>query len=339
MLKYTADQVQEIFSRFGSLSVMVIGDVMIDSYIWGKVTRISPEAPVPIVTVTKRSNRLGGAANVAINLKSLGSEVFLCSVIGGDEKASVFQQLMDDNQLSNEGIISSDKRITTTKFRVIGNNVQLLRVDEETDTLLTEEEEQQFLHTIQNILQSKTIDVIIFQDYDKGVITPEIILRVVEWAEQLSIPVAVDPKKRNFLQYSGVTLFKPNLKELSEGMGISFDPLSMDKLSEALQTLHVKLQVPLILTTLSDEGIYYSRWKENGSFIQQHVPAHRRSVADVSGAGDTVVSVASLALAAGLSDYEIAAISNLAGGLVCESVGVVPVDKQRLMNELLSRTL
>lgn len=339
MITYTPEQVNNIFERFSRISVMVIGDVMIDSYLWGKVNRISPEAPVPIVEVTRRTNRLGGAANVALNLKAIGARPYLCSVIGNDEKAGVFDHLMKDNNLFTEGILRSDRRITTTKFRVIGNNAQMLRVDEEMDTPLSADDHQRFLSHITLLIEKVRIDAIIFQDYDKGVITQNLIQKIVAIAGDNNIPVVVDPKKRNFSNYRHVTLFKPNLKELAEGVGVTFENFSHEKLQNSVRALHKKLNVPVVLATLSDEGIYISRQIDDTTFIDHHIPAHLRSIADVSGAGDTVVSVACLALASGMSDYEIAAISNLAGGQVCEKVGVVPLDRSKLMTEMLNLKL
>ncbi len=339
MITYTPEQVNNIFERFSRISVMVIGDVMIDSYLWGKVNRISPEAPVPIVEVTRRTNRLGGAANVALNLKAIGARPYLCSVIGNDEKAGVFDHLMKDNNLFTEGILRSERRITTTKFRVIGNNAQMLRVDEEMDTPLSADDHQRFLSHITHLIEKVRIDAIIFQDYDKGVITQNLIQKIVAIAGDNNIPVVVDPKKRNFSNYRHVTLFKPNLKELAEGVGVTFENFSQEKLQNSVRALHKKLNVPVVLATLSDEGIYISRQIDDTTFIDHHIPAHLRSIADVSGAGDTVVSVACLALASGMSDYEIAAISNLAGGQVCEKVGVVPLDRSKLMTEMLNLKL
>jgi len=338
-MRYSTEDVKGIFEKFGQLSVMVIGDAMVDSYLWGKVSRISPEAPVPVVEVTKRVNRLGGAANVALNLKALGAETYLCSVVGKDDKSKVIQDLLHENSLTSIGTFQSGKRITTTKFRVIGSNTQMLRVDEEIDTMIDKAEQIVFFNLIKSIIEAKTINAIIFQDYDKGVITPDLIKKVVDLAQEKVIPIVVDPKRRNFLNYHHVDLFKPNLKELFDGMGTPFVDFSLEKIRKAVRALHKKLHIPIVMTTLSDEGIFISRHLLDGSFSDHHIPAHLRSIADVSGAGDTVVSVASLALAAGFSDYEIAAISNLAGGLVCESVGVVPVDKEKLMSEIISKGL
>lgn len=339
MTTYTGDSVNQLFEQFGRQSVMVIGDVMIDSYLWGKVNRISPEAPVPVVSVSNRTNRLGGAANVALNLKAMGANTLLCSVIGNDDRALLFKQLLAENELSADGIIRSEKRITTTKFRVIGNNAQMLRVDEETEAPLDEAEQQFFMERITQLLSSRSINAIIFQDYDKGVITPEIIRHVVGLANERNIPVAVDPKKRNFMAYDKVTLFKPNLKELSEGLGEGAEKFDIENIRQMVRQIHQRLNAAIVLVTLSEKGIFISRQTTGGQYSDEHIEAHVRSIADVSGAGDTVISLATLGLAAGLSDHEVAAVSNLAGGQVCESVGVVPVDPGKLKKEMLTRRL
>lgn len=325
--------VNEVFEKFKDMNVMIIGDVMIDSYLFGKVNRISPEAPVPIVAVNKRTNRLGGAANVALNIKAMGARPILCAVIGQDDKAESFEALLKENDLFTGGIFRSKSRITTTKFRVIGNNTQMLRVDEEDTSRLDQEDLNTFKHIIEAMMQEQQIDAIIFQDYDKGVISAELIEHVIALANQQKIPVSVDPKKRNFSAYRNLTMFKPNLKELQEGLAMEFEKNDDKKLLEAVRQIHEKQNVELVLVTLSEQGVLISRRLKNGKYEEKQIPAHLRSIADVSGAGDTVISVATLCLAAGLSDTEIAELSNLAGGQVCEQVGVVPVDRDKLQAE------
>lgn len=331
----TFDQYQTLFDRFGKMKVLVIGDVMIDSYIFGKVDRISPEAPVPIVAVKQRINRLGGAANVALNLKSLGAETILCSVIGKDDKQKVFIDLLQEKGLSTDGIVLSETRITTTKFRVIGNNAQMLRVDEEVDNPLTRSEFDLIFNRIKSIIAKNRIDVIVFQDYDKGCITSELISEVTVMASNNNIPVTVDPKRRNFLSYHNATLFKPNLKELREGLLISVSGVSKTELEQSALILHQKYSIKQVMITLSEHGVFLSTY-QNG--IQSSVihPAFVRNISDVSGAGDTVISISSLCVALKTDPSDIVFLSNLAGGLVCESVGVVPVDKEKLIQELKS---
>jgi rfaE bifunctional protein kinase chain/domain len=329
--KYTSKEIHKIFDSFSKLRVLIIGDVMIDNYVWGKVSRISPEAPVPVVSVVRKEQRLGGAANVALNVQALGAIPILCSVIGVDREGKHFLELMEEQKLAPKGILKSRDRITTMKTRVIGNNHHLLRVDEEIDSDVTEHETELLLQRISYLIDTQKIDVIIFEDYDKGLITESLIREVVRHAKKLKVPVVVDPKKKHFMNYQGATLFKPNLKELKEGLKNDFDHSSEKALAKAVDQLKTKLKIDLALITLSEHGIYV-----HGRHVKKRLPAHYRNISDVSGAGDTVVSVAALCLAVGLKPELIAEISNIAGGLVCESVGVVPIDKDQLLEEVIS---
>jgi rfaE bifunctional protein kinase chain/domain len=328
----TEEEITHLFSRFSSCKVLVIGDVMVDSYLIGKVDRISPEAPVPVVALKQRDNMLGGAANVALNIKSLGAEAILCSVIGSDKQADVLLELMKKEGLKTDGIIHSSDRITTTKFRIISNHMQMLRVDEEIDTDLNEADSYNLMASISNIVSTQKPDIIILQDYNKGVLSPLVIRQVAELASKAGIPVAVDPKKKNFTAYKGIMLFKPNLKEISEGLKTEIDPLSIESLQKAAELIHHSQDIPLVMITLSEHGVFISSKKATGNDYVI-IPAVLRSIADVSGAGDTVISVAALCLAAKTDPVMMATLSNLAGGLVCEESGVVPVDKIRLMVE------
>ncbi|MFZ4414655.1 MAG: bifunctional heptose 7-phosphate kinase/heptose 1-phosphate adenyltransferase, partial [Bacteroidales bacterium] len=322
---------KQLFKSFASQKVLIIGDVMIDAYLLGKVDRISPEAPVPVVVINQRESRLGGAANCALNIQALGAEPILCSVIGDDNKGNEFIELLLDNKITEVGILRSKKRITTTKYRIIGNNAQMLRVDEEITDSLDNQDNEAFINLVEKIIANNKIGSVIFQDYDKGVITPLLIEKLIPIFNELNIPIAVDPKKRNFHLYKNVSLFKPNLKELKEGLQIEFDAQSTKELSEAVTLLLEKHNVRIALTTLSEKGIYLSCNSRDKGRLNELIPAHVRAIADVSGAGDTVISTAALCLALDLKAYDIAYISNLAGGLVCEQVGVVPVDKERLL--------
>ncbi len=327
---------EHLFKSFNTQKVLIIGDVMIDAYLWGKVDRISPEAPVPVVVVNQRENRLGGAANCALNIQALGAEPILCSVIGKDTKGNEFIDLLHDNKISDIGILRSKTRITTTKFRIIGNNSQMLRVDEEITDNLNDTDNEKFTTLVEKIIANNKIGSVIFQDYDKGVITPALIEKLIPIFNELNIPVAVDPKKRNFHLYKNVSLFKPNLKELKEGLQIDFDSESLTELSDVANYILEQHNVRIVLTTLSEKGIYLCCNSRDKGRLNELIPAHIRAIADVSGAGDTVISVAALCLAIDLKAYDIAYISNLAGGLVCEQVGVVPIDKEQLLSELTS---
>lgn len=322
-----------IEEQISQKQLLVIGDVMIDAYLFGGVDRISPEAPVPIVNIKRRNNRLGGAANVALNVQSLGAVPILCAVVGNDDKGREFLQIMESLGLSTEGMIMSDNRITTVKYRIIGNNVQLLRMDEEIDAPLCQEDEQQLSLRIDKLLSQNGIDAIIFEDYDKGVISPAIISQVVRKAMPKRIPITVDPKRRNFQDYHGVTLFKPNLKELKEGTKANIDFSDINALTALVEKYILEHQIEIALITLSERGVLVVR-RDQGKFFSTLIPAHFRNIVDVSGAGDTVISVATLAMTLGVGAESMAAIANLAGGLVCEEIGVVPIDKVKLLNEI-----
>lgn len=327
--------IKEVFDGFNSAKALVIGDVMIDSYLWGKVERISPEAPVPIVSVSKRENRLGGAANVALNIQALGAIPVLCSVIGDDLRGEQFFELLQQRQMPVGGLVKSKSRMTTVKFRVIGNNHQLLRVDEEQENEINAEEQQELYRKIEAFIKNDAIKVIIFEDYDKGVITEALINKVVKLAKQYQIPVTVDPKKKNFLYYKEVSLFKPNLKELREGLKVDISAHDKSTLEMALAKLHERLMVKYVLLTMSEHGVVLSNKDfELNKLDFYYIPAHLRNIADVSGAGDTVISVASLCLAQNLDIYRVAAIANLSGGIVCEEVGAVAIDKEKLLQEV-----
>ncbi len=328
------ENLEQLFESFNDLNVLIIGDVMIDSYLWGNVNRISPEAPVPIVSVDKRENRLGGAANVALNVRSMGANPILCSVTGNDAKGAEFIELLQQEGMPVYGIIQSERRITTTKFRVIGNNVQMLRVDEEVDSDLIKADKDTLIRRINQIIDQGQIDVIIFQDYDKGVIDDELITKVVLKARSNNIPIAVDPKKKNFKHYKNVTLFKPNLKELVEGLNTLVDVKDITSIKKATAQLKGLLSSDIVLITLSENGVFVEYDKGNDKNFHI-IPSFVRSISDVSGAGDTVISVASLCIARAIDPELMAFISNMAGGLVCEKVGVVPVIKDELLKEVI----
>ncbi len=319
----------EIINRFSNLHALVIGDVMLDAYVWGKVDRLSPEAPVPVVAVSKRESRLGGAANVALNFKSLGAKVSLCSVTGDDERGKELHKLLFREEIPTDHIILDKERITTTKFRIIGNNTQLLRVDEETEVPLSAATSKRFLGKVANILATEKVDVLLFQDYDKGLLNEENIDEILRLAAKYHIPVAVDPKKKNFFAYQRVNLFKPNLKELSDSLNVTIDKEDRPALKRYAQQLKERIQPEMLLLTLSEKGIYL-----NYPGGELFAPAMVRQVADVSGAGDTLISVAALCLALNVEPESMAKIANIAGGLVCEEIGVVPVSREKMKHRI-----
>jgi len=317
-----------LFKKFANQKVLIIGDVMIDTYLWGNVSRVSPEAPVPIVSGVIDENRLGGAANVALNVRAMGAVPILCSVIGEDDRGKLFLELMEEQKLTDIGLVVDGLRVTTQKTRIISGNQHLLRVDEEMDMFLSKKTQEQFLELISNLLESGGIDAIIFQDYDKGVLSPEVIRKVIAACEKANVPVLADPKIRSFDLYQNISLFKPNYKELAKGLNLDAKKHEIKELSEAILKYQEKQGIETLLVTLSEQGILVAN---DGTYV--HIPAVVRDIADVSGAGDTVISVAALCMIAGLEPPAIAAISNLAGGQVCEKAGVIPVNLERLMEE------
>lgn len=319
----------EIFSGFNKLKVAIIGDVMLDAYTIGKVNRISPEAPVPVVFLEKEEQRIGGAGNVALNLRALGAETYLCSVIGSDKAATTLLDLLAESSINQDGILQLDSRKTTIKTRVIANHQHLLRIDQEDTHSIDERTEMLLIEATKKIID-KGIDALIFEDYNKGVLTPKVIQIVTEYANQKGVFIAVDPKKDNFLAYKNVSLFKPNLKELQEGLNVEIDLSNVNNaMVYASNLLQKELGNELTFITLSERGVFITDGKE-----AHHVEAHIRDIADVSGAGDTVIAVATLCLASKLPPVIIAEISNIAGGLVCEHSGVVRIDKQQLLSEV-----
>ena len=318
--------VLELINGFSRLKVLIIGDLMIDSYTWGRVSRISPEAPVPVVNVIRRESRLGGAGNVVLNIASLGATAVICSVIGDDAPGRELQKIILDANLSTDGLIVEPGRMTTVKERIIAGSQQVVRVDSETENSISLSSQQALLAHIKDSISD--VDVIIFEDYDKGVLSAELIQSVISMAKENNIPTVVDPKRKNFFAYQGATLFKPNLHELRDGLGLMPTDFDADHLAETVRKFKVSQEFSGVFVTLSERGVYIDF--ENDQHL---IPAHIRQISDVSGAGDTVISIAACVLALGGSTEQIASLANLGGGLVCESLGVVPIDLALLRKE------
>jgi len=318
--------VSELINGFSRLKVLIIGDLMIDSYTWGRVSRISPEAPVPVVNVIRRESRLGGAGNVVLNIASLGATAVICSVIGDDAPGRELQKIILDSNLSTEGLIVEPGRMTTVEERIIAGSQQVVRVDSETESSISSSSQKALLAHIKDSISD--VDVIIFEDYDKGVLSAELIQSVISMAKENNIPTVVDPKRKNFFAYKGATLFKPNLHELRDGLGLMPTDFDADHLADTVRKFKVSQEFTGVFVTLSERGVYIDF--END---QQLIPAHIRQISDVSGAGDTVISIAACVLALGGSTEQIASLANLGGGLVCESLGVVPIDLALLRKE------
>ncbi len=326
------NSIDSVFEAFSRLNVLIIGDVMVDAYVWGEVSRISPEAPVPVMRIDKEEQRLGGAANVAGNVQALGARPILCSVIGDDINGKIFEEILQKRGLDKKGIIKSNNRVTTVKKRLLSGSQHLLRVDREFEVPLNRNERNSLVERAEMLLSQA--DVLIFEDYDKGVLNKTAIREIMNMAGKRGIPVVVDPKKKNFMSYKGAALFKPNIKEIAEGLKVELDAGDEQALAEAVTVLRKKLDLKYVLITRSERGVYMDAGEKKLA-----IPAHVRAISDVSGAGDTVVSTAALCLALGLPPEFIAGLSNLAGGLVCEHLGVVPVNKEQLFHEAVKNGL
>ncbi len=325
-----AKSLKNIFNRFNKLKVAIVGDSMLDKYVHGVVERISPEAPVPVLDVKETVSRSGGAANVAMNVQALGATAYLFSLVGKDADGDNLMQILKQNATSKKHIYRTENRITTTKTRIISKNHQMLRIDNEVTDDIDNVIEKHIIRSITNFIKKEKPHVLIFEDYDKGMLSPFLIQSITELCIQNKIPVVVDPKKLHFFDYQNCTVFKPNLREISESLNMEIIPNNVQELNQAADILFAKLNNTITLITLGEHGIFLREGKK--SFRKK---AHLRKIADVSGAGDTVISTAALCLAAKAEPQLMAAIANIAGGLVCETSGVVPINKQQLFDECL----
>lgn len=313
---------------FRDLRVLVIGDTMIDRYLYGTVDRISPEAPVPILNRQRREDRPGGAANVALNAAALGMNVAICSLHGQDPEGEVLREISFAAGLHNQFWMDTAERPTTLKTRVMAKQQQLLRVDFEETHPLSQDEQLAFEERIEDAFTRFQPQIVILQDYNKGSLNPQSISKAIALAKGNNCFIAVDPKKDHFEAYQKVDLFKPNLKEFREATAWS-SPLTEISIDEAAKGFMTLIQAKHLFITLSADGIYHRSGTRPGS-IQSTA---KRSIVDVCGAGDAVIAVASAALHAGFSPEETARLCNIAGGQVCERVGVSPVRLDELERE------
>lgn len=319
---------KKLFASFSSLKMCVLGDVMLDTYMWGRVDRISPEAPVPVVALDSKEYRIGGAGNVALNAQALGAMVNVVSVTGDDDDAGVLSKLFEANNIGTGYLHRSKDRITTNKTRIISRNQQMMRLDAEKTNDLTAAEEAMLLKNITELFAADQPDVLVFEDYNKGVLTEKIITEVTALCKKMGIVVTVDPKRKNFLSYKHADIFKPNLKEVRDALNILPEKIDLASLQNIHAALAAELNHAISLITLSEKGVFYQQGN-----TAKIIPTHIRSIADVSGAGDTVIAVASLVFAATKNIELSAEMANIAGGLVCEEVGTVAIDKEKLLKE------
>lgn len=318
----------KLFSSFSNIKVGVIGDVMLDTYWWGKVDRISPEAPVPVVSVTNREQRIGGAGNVALNVVAMGATASVISVLGKDGDGEQVISLLKENNIDTSYLLKSDQRITTNKIRIISRNQQMMRLDAEITDMLNKTDESALLLSFEKYIKEEKPHIVILEDYNKGALTTTVIEKIIALCKQHNILTAVDPKRKNFFSYKGADIFKPNLHEAKEGLNIISDEVTDGLLHKIHQALSAKLEHIISFITLSEKGIFYETAGEH-----RIIPTHIRSIADVSGAGDTVIAVSSVVYAATKDVHLMAEMANIAGGLVCEEVGTVAIDKSKLLAE------
>jgi rfaE bifunctional protein kinase chain/domain len=327
MIKLSEKRIKELKNNFEGKRIAVIGDMMLDGYFWGDVKRISPEAPVPVLEVGEEFFRFGGAANVALNIATLGGTPIPIGVIGNDNYGAIFSSLLNESKISADGILIDESRPTTTKTRVIADSQHVVRIDKESKDDLNSKMEGKIFDYFKNNMND--LDGIILQDYNKGVLTESLIKKIVAEANVMNILITVDPKFDNFWSYKDVTVFKPNRKETEAKLGLKIT--TPKDVSFAGSKLLEKLNAQYVLLTLGEEGIaVFKKGKE-----EKRMPTKARKVADVSGAGDTVISTLTLSLAAGADILEASYLANYAGGIVCGEVGIVPVDKEKLFTTII----
>jgi D-glycero-beta-D-manno-heptose-7-phosphate kinase len=320
--------INKLFGSFLDIRVGVIGDVMLDTYMWGHVERISPEAPVPVVSLNNKEYRIGGAGNVALNIASLGAKASILSVTGNDDDGRQLRDMFAANGIDTRYLMSSNERITTNKMRIISRNQQMMRLDSEITDDLGNSDEQKLFDAAVEFIRNEKPSVIIFEDYNKGVLKESLIRSLIDLCRKEGVITAVDPKRKNFFTYKQVDIFKPNLKEVKEGLNIIKDGVSKESLDQIHEALNKHLSHAISFITLSERGVYYSDGRNS-----RIIPSHRRNIADVSGAGDTVIAVASLVYAATHDIDLMGEIANIAGGLVCEDVGTVAINREKLLHE------
>lgn len=319
---------EQLFAKFAETKVAIVGDLMLDTYWWGNVDRISPEAPVPVVALKKKELRVGGAANVALNAVSMGAKTTVLSVIGKDDDGEELIGLLKEAGIETGYVLQDADRITTNKTRIMSRNQQMMRLDAEITSDISKQSESLLLEQVKKLFATEKPDILILEDYNKGVLTETLITALVKLCKEQGVITSVDPKKKNFLSYKGVTIFKPNLKEVKEGLNLQVDQVTLSSMNDIHKALQAHLQHEISFITLSEKGVFYQQGDEHTL-----IPTHIRNIADVSGAGDTVIAVASLAYAATKNMHLAAEMANIAGGLVCEEVGTAPINKERLLQE------
>lgn len=329
------ERFNQIFSQWGAHKILILGDVMLDEYLWGNVSRISPEAPVPVVEILKESMKLGGAANVALNIKALGDEPILVGVIGKDKNGERMREALNSVQITDEGIFAEDSRQTTIKTRVIAHSQQVVRADREDTQEISSELVDRIIDFVKKKIGAESpeqsrreVSALIISDYGKGVITSQLLSELIDLCRKNHIFIGVDPKETHFLNYKKVSLITPNHTEAAFAYGKKIK--DEDLLKEVGWGLMDRLKAEAMLITRGERGM--SLFEQNKSLT--HFPTRAKRVYDVTGAGDTVISTFTCAFAAGASYKEAALISNHAAGMVIGEVGTAQITKEQLTEEL-----
>jgi len=325
---FTSDRIDSLFKRFAGKRVAVIGDLMVDRYFWGSISRISPEAPVPVVEVASESTRLGGAANVANNIASLGGTPIMVGVIGQDNAGALLRNMVQETGFPTDGLVTDSQRPTTIKTRVIAHHQHVVRIDQESKNDIDGNVRSQLVDIVRRSI--KSLDAIILEDYNKGVISRELIHEVISLARQNGTVITVDPKFNNFFEYQNVTVFKPNRKESEEALGRRLT--DVQGVETAGRDILGRLKAENVLLTLGEQGM--SLFEKSGAVT--HVSTQAMHVSDVSGAGDTVISTLTMALVSGATIREASSLANYAGGVVCGEVGIVPIQKEALAHAVMN---
>ncbi|HUX93717.1 MAG TPA: D-glycero-beta-D-manno-heptose-7-phosphate kinase [Ignavibacteriaceae bacterium] len=324
MVNFSVKRLNELKKKFKGLKIAIVGDMMLDCYFWGDVKRISPEAPVPVVEVGNEFYRFGGAANVALNILKLNGLSIPIGVLGRDNYGSIFSSLIEESGIVSEGLIVDERRPTTAKTRVIADNQHVVRIDKESKEYLSNDIQSKIYNYVEKNINH--FDGIILQDYNKGVLTPSLIEKIISLANKKKILITVDPKFNNFFKYKNVSVFKPNRKEAEDVLGMKIK--SNEDITQAGKKLLEMLNARNVLLTLGEGGMaLFEKGKK-----EMRLPTKARNAADVSGAGDTVISTLTMALASGANIAEASYLANYAGGLVCEEIGIVPIEIEKLFN-------
>lgn len=317
----------KIFEEFSKKKVLVCGDVMLDVYVYGDVERISPEAPVPIVNIRKTEYKCGGAGNVALNVRRLGSGVYLVGMVGDDSAARILKKICERNDIEVDFL--QLRRKTTVKKRIISKGQQLLRLDKEESDILKDEEQSVIAEKLNDIFSKHHFDAVIIEDYDKGFISPLVFEVIREWAHKRGMFIGVDPKKRNFLTYKDINLLKPNLKEFLDGIKLDHENISKENIGLNARNYRKNNRIKNLMITLGQDGIYYVNDFEEG--LEATIS---REVVDITGAGDTVISIATLCLISGLNLKDTAKLCNSGAGVVCGKVGTYAPTPQEILTLL-----